>query len=55
MAHKVDKKSFRRRIDAAKLLLETGELLQDGGKQPSYTVSNPVRIYIFIIDQHKNI
>ena len=32
MAHKVDKKSFRRRIDAAKLLLETGELLQDGGR-----------------------
>ncbi|VAW74252.1 Nudix-related transcriptional regulator NrtR [hydrothermal vent metagenome] len=32
MGRKVEKKSFRRRIDAADLLVETGELLQDGGR-----------------------
>lgn len=30
--HKVEKKSFRRRIDAAKLLEETGDFKQDGGR-----------------------
>jgi len=32
MDRKVDKKSFRRRIYAADLLVETGEPLQDGGR-----------------------
>ncbi len=32
MGRTVEKKSFRRRIDSAGLLVETGELLQDGGR-----------------------
>jgi ADP-ribose pyrophosphatase YjhB (NUDIX family) len=32
MNHAVDKKAFRRRIDAADLLIETGEARQDGGR-----------------------
>jgi len=32
MDRKVDKKSFRRRIEASNLLSETGELIQDGGR-----------------------
>ena len=55
MARKVDKKSFRRRIDAAKLLLETGELLQDGGRAAKLYVSDPVQLHLFIIDRYKNI
>jgi len=32
MDRSVDKKAFRRRIDSAKLLVETGEMRQDGGR-----------------------
>jgi len=30
--HKVEKKSFRRRIDASNLLVDTGDIQQDGGR-----------------------
>ena len=32
IGHPVEKKSFRRRIDSSNLLIDTGEVLQDGGR-----------------------
>jgi len=48
MGRDVDKKAFRRRIDAADLLIETGEMRQDGGRPAKlYSIRQGANIHFY--------